>query len=57
MSHMRQKVISQVKVLKAQMTPDLSKSGVVTAEITFTLGTNSFGNVSQESSLPKQLLH
>ena len=35
------------------MTPDLSKSGVVTAEITFTLGTNSFGNVSQESSLPK----
>ncbi len=26
------------------MTPDLSKSGVVTAEITFTLGTNSFGS-------------
>ncbi len=41
---MRQKVISQVKVLKAQMTPDLCKSGVVTAEITFTLPTNLFGS-------------
>ena len=44
MSHMCHKIISQVKVLKAQMTPDLSKSGVVTAIKIITHPTNLFGS-------------
>ena len=44
MSHMCHKIISQVKVLKAQMSPDLSKSGVVTAINIFIHPTNLFGS-------------